>query len=292
MPTLTDAATIRALCQKYGFSMRKGFGQNFLVNPSVCPRLCEVAEVGPNSNVLEVGPGFGTLTQELARRAHKVVAVEVDRRLLPVLDETLAEYGNVAVINDDVMKCDLAALLHKEFTGPVQVCANLPYNITSPILMKMLESRLFSRLTVMVQKEAAERITAAPGTRASGAISYAVHYYAKARQVFNVKPGSFWPPPKVTSAVIDLLPHGELPLAGEPQREARLFWLIRAAFGQRRKTLQNAASAGLALPKEQLAAALQAAEIPALVRPEQLTLEEYMRLEAALWPQGAKEEEE
>jgi 16S rRNA (adenine1518-N6/adenine1519-N6)-dimethyltransferase len=284
VPELTTISTVRALCDKYGFSLKKHFGQNFLINPAVCPRICEVAEVGPQSNVLEVGPGFGTLTRQLARRAKRVTAVEVDKRLLPVLAETLAEYSNTIVVNEDILKCDLPALINSEFDGPVQVCANLPYNITSPVLMKLLESRLFSRITVMVQQEAAQRITALPGTREAGAISYAVHYYAQPKMAFTVKPGSFWPPPKVTSAVIDLVPRPQLPLSGQPLREERLFKLVRAAFGQRRKTLQNAASAGLPLPKDQLAVALQTAGIAPLARPERLTLEQYIALERALWP--------
>ncbi|NLW80020.1 MAG: 16S rRNA (adenine(1518)-N(6)/adenine(1519)-N(6))-dimethyltransferase RsmA [Ruminococcaceae bacterium] len=283
MPRLTDLSTIRALCQKHGFSLSKGLGQHFLVNPAVCPRLCEAAGLGPGSDVLEIGPGFGTLTQELAARARRVVALEVDSRLLPVLDETLADYTNVRVVQGDVMQTDLNALVAKMFGGPVTVCANLPYYITSPVVMKLLESRLpANNLTLMVQKEAAQRMAAAPGSRQAGAISYAVHYYAQPKLVFDVSAGSFTPPPKVKSAVIRLDIRKNPPLADEPEREARLFRLVRAAFGQRRKTLVNAASAGLGVPKAALAGAMDTLGLPPLARPEELTLEQFMALEGEL----------
>ena len=282
---LTDRGTVRLLCEKYGFSLSKGFGQNFLVNPGVCPKICDVAGLTPDDNVLEIGPGFGTLTRELSSRAGRVAALEIDHRLLPVLAETLADRPNVTVVPGDVMKTDLAALISTELSGSAKVCANLPYNLTSPILMRLLEERLpISSITVMVQKEAAQRITAAPGTREAGAITYAVHYYTVPKLAFTVSAGSFYPPPKVQSAVIHLALRQSLPLAAQPQREARLFRLVRAAFGQRRKTLANSASAGLALPKDQLRQALLAANLAENIRPEQLTLEDYIRLEAALWP--------
>ncbi|MDL2324237.1 16S rRNA (adenine(1518)-N(6)/adenine(1519)-N(6))-dimethyltransferase RsmA [Ruminococcaceae bacterium OttesenSCG-928-A16] len=287
MENLTDLTTIRTLCEKYGFTLAKGFGQNFIVNAGICPKICEAAGIDKTTNVLEIGPGFGTLTQQLALRAKKVVAIEVDTRLLPVLEETLAEHDNVTIVNQDVLQCDLAALITQEFGGgPVTVCANLPYYITSPILMKLLEDRLpITSITAMVQKEAADRICAAPGTRASGAISYATHYYAAPAIRFTVQPGSFYPPPKVTSAVIQLTLHAMPPLAAHPVREKRLFALVRASFSQRRKTLINAASAGLAMPKQALQAALQTTGLAPLARPEQLTLEQYIALEQALWPE-------
>lgn len=285
MQNLTDLGTIRALCEKYGFTLSKGFGQNFIVNAGICPKICDAAEIGPDTNVLEIGPGFGTLTQQLAQRAKKVVSIEIDTRLLPVLEETLAGFENVRIVNEDVLKCELASLIKEEFGGgPVTVCANLPYYITSPIIMKLLEEKLpIDNITAMVQKEAAERICATPGTRACGAVSYAVAYYSVPEICFSVQPGSFYPPPKVTSAVIRLRPHAVLPLAASPVREKRLFSLVRAAFSQRRKTLANAAAAGLALPKPALAQAIQAASLPPMARPEQLTLEQYIVLEHALW---------
>lgn len=286
MPNLTDLSTLKQLCSKYGFSFSKGFGQNFIINPSVCPRICEEAGVTSETNVLEIGPGFGTLTWELAKRAKKVVAVELDQRLLPVLEETLGEYSNVKIINQDVLHCDLASLIEEEFDGPVMVCANLPYYITSPILMKLLEDRLpVDCITVMVQKEAGDRLTAQPGTRQAGAISYTVDYFAKAASLFSVKPGSFYPAPKVTSSVIQLQLRETLLLEDDPQREKQLFKLIRAAFSQRRKTLANAASAGLQLPKQQLTQAIEAAGLPPLVRPEQLTVEDFITLVKQIWPE-------
>lgn len=286
MPALTDLSYIRALCEKYGFSFSKGFGQNFIVNPGICPKICDAAGIGPSSNVLEIGPGFGTLTRELAARARKVVTVEVDTRLLPVLEETLSEFHNVQVVNQDILKCDIAALARQAFGDEeFAVCANLPYYITSPVIMKLLEDRLpITTITAMVQKEAAERIAAPLGTRQAGAISYGIHYYSRPKMLFSVKPGSFYPPPKVTSAIIQLTLEQVPPLANYPEREARLFALVKAAFAQRRKTLLNAAAAGLHLPKEQLAAALKTAEIDANARPEQLLLQDYILLEQALWP--------
>lgn len=285
MQRLTDLNTIRDLCRRHGFSLKKGLGQHFLVNPAVCPRLCDAAGLTKDFDVLEIGPGFGTLTQELAARANKVLSLEVDGKLLPVLDETLDGLDNVTVVHGDVMKEDLAALIAKHLTKKVVVCANLPYYITSPILMRILEDRLpVESVTVLVQMEAAKRITAKPGTREAGAITYAAHYYTSPKYMFTVSPGSFYPPPKVKSAVMHMPLVGTPPLAQDTEREIRLFKLIRAGFGQRRKTLANAASAGLSLPKEQLAAAIEAAGLQESVRPEQLTLNDYISLEAALWP--------
>ena len=279
---LTDIAYVRDLCARHGFTLSKGFGQNFIVNPGVCPKIVEAAGIGPEWGVLEVGPGIGVLTRELARRADRVVAVEVDNRLPPLLAETLAEYDNVEIVMQDILKVDIAALIREKFAGmPVAVCANLPYYITSPILMRLLEEKLpIRQITVMVQKEAAERICAAPGTRQAGAISYAVAYYAKPQVLFSVQPGSFYPPPKVTSAVIRLEVHPEPPVPVPD--EAAYFRLVRAAFGQRRKTAANAISAGLGLPKAQVTAAMEQAGLPATARPEQLTLEQFAALSRAL----------
>jgi 16S rRNA (adenine1518-N6/adenine1519-N6)-dimethyltransferase len=283
---LTDRAAIRALCQKHGFHLSKNLGQHFLVNPGICPKLCAAAGIGPGSQVLEIGPGFGTLTRQLAQRAKKVVALEVDSRLLPVLRETLNDLPNATVVRGDALKENLHALVAAHFSGPVTVCANLPYNITSPLLMRLLEDAPpLESITVMVQKEAAERFTAAPGTRAAGAVTYAVHYYAAAAPRFLVEPGSFMPPPKVKSAVITLTPRRAPALAACPQRQKNLFRLIRAAFAQRRKTLVNAVAAGLSIQKPVLRQALAAIGAGALTRPEQLTLEQYIALQFALWPE-------
>ena len=281
---LTDLSTIRDLCARYDFSLSKGFGQNFIINPGVCPRIAEAAGLGPGWGALEIGPGIGVLTEQLAKRAAKVVSVEIDRRLFPLLDETLAGYGNVKIVEGDVLKVDLRALIRQEFAGrPVAVCANLPYYITSPILMRLLEERLpVENITVMVQREAAQRLCAPPGTRQAGAISYAVAYYASPRQLFTVQPGSFYPAPRVTSAVIRLDLHDHPPVQPARGDEAGLFRLIRAAFSQRRKTAANAVAAGLNLPKAQVTAALQAAGLDPRLRPEQLTLADYSALQAAL----------
>ena len=282
MPKLTDVSTIRDLCARYDFSLSKGFGQNFIVNPGVCPKIVEAAGIDKNWGVLEVGPGIGVLTQELAQRAGKVVAVEVDERLPALLKETMAGCENFRLVMGDVLKIDLAALLREEFGDmPVAVCANLPYYITSPILMRLLEEKLPIRhITVMVQKEAAERITAAPGTRLAGAISYGVYYYAEPRLLFHVQPGSFYPPPKVTSTVIQLKIRPR-PAVDTPD-EAGLFRLVRAAFSQRRKTAANSVASGLGVEKARVAKALEQAGLPAAVRPEQLTLEDFCALQKAL----------
>lgn len=280
MPVLTDLSTIRDLCARYDFALSKGFGQNFIINPGICPRIAEEAGIGPGWGALEVGPGIGVLTEQLAKRADKVVSVEVDKRLEPLLAETMAGYDNFKLVMGDVLKVDLAALLKEEFSDrPVAVCANLPYYITSPILMRLLEEKLpVENITVMVQKEAAQRLCAAPGTREAGAISYAVAYYSTPKMLFTVQPGSFYPAPKVTSAVIRLDVHKRPAVEVTDGDEAGLFRLIRASFSQRRKTIANVVASGLNLPKPQVLEALQAAGLDARLRPEQLTLQDYCRL--------------
>ena len=280
---LTDLSTIRALCERHGFSLSKQFGQNFIVNPGVCPKIVEASGIDESFGVIEIGPGVGVLTKELAKRAKKVVAVEVDERLPAILTETLAEFPNVRVVLGDVLKTDLAALIRDEFPGlRVAVCANLPYYITSPIVMKLLEDKLpIEHITVMVQHEAAQRLCAEPGTREAGAVTYAVHYYAQPKLLFTVSPGSFYPAPKVTSAVIRLTLHKAPPV--ETRDEAALFSTVRAAFGQRRKTAVNAVSAGLDLPKERVAAAMADAGIAPAARAERITLAQYAVLADALF---------
>ena len=284
MPNLTDLSTIRDLCARYDFALSKGFGQNFIINPGICPRIAEAAEIGPGWGVLEIGPGIGVLTEQLCKRADKVVSVEVDKRLPPLLAETMAGYDNFKLVLQDVLKVDLKALLAEEFGDkPVAVCANLPYYITSPILMRLLEEKLPIRnITVMVQREAAQRLCAAPGTREAGAISYAVAYYAQPKMLFTVQPGSFYPAPSVTSAVIRLDVRQEPPVELPAGQESAYFALIRAAFSQRRKTAANAIANGLKLPKAQVLAALQKAGMDERVRPEQLTLQDYAALLTAL----------
>lgn len=282
MNNLSNITTIKEILSRHGFHFSKALGQNFLINPTVCPRMAEQSGAAPETGVLEVGPGIGVLTRELAERAQKVVSVELDRRLLPVLQETLADYDNVTVINGDILKLDLKVLLQREFAGmPVSVCANLPYYITSPVIMRLLEERLdITSLTVMVQKEAARRICAQPGTRECGAVTVAVHYYAEPEILFEVSRGSFLPAPNVDSSVIRLTLRKEPAVRVED--EAGFFSLVRAAFRQRRKTMLNSVSAGLSLPKEAVSKALDDAGLDRRVRAEQLTMQEFAGLYACL----------
>lgn len=282
MDNLADIKTVRDILSRHGFSFSKTLGQNFLINRSVCPRMAELSGAAPDVGVLEIGPGIGVLTRELASRARKVVSVELDDRLLPVLAETLDGFDNVRIVPGDILKIDLPALLREQFDGmKVAVCANLPYYITSPVVMSLLESRLpFEAVTVMVQKEAADRICAKPGTRASGAISAAVWYYCEPRMLFGVSRGSFMPAPNVDSAVIRLDIRREPPV--KVADEKRFFALIRAAFGQRRKTAVNSISAGLGISKQQTSDALKTAGLAPAVRAEQLTLQQFADLSNAL----------
>ena len=281
MPQLTDSAYVRDLLSRHGFSFSKKLGQNFLINPSVCPRMAALCGADREGGVLEIGPGIGVLTRELAAVAGRVAAIELDERLIPVLKETLAECPNVTVIQGDALKLDLAALIAEQFgERRVSVCANLPYYITSPLIMALLESRLpIDSLTVRVQKEAAARLCAAPGTRAAGAVTLAVAYYAEAEKLFDVSRGSFLPAPNVDSAVIRLAVRKTPPVA--VRDEAFLFRLIRAGFNQRRKTLSNSLM-GAVPDKEALAAAFSAAGVSPTARAENLTLEQFASLANAL----------
>lgn len=279
---LSNIGTIKEILSKYGFTFSKSLGQNFLINPSVCPRMAEYGGAEKGIGVIEVGPGIGVLTCELAKRADKVVAVELDKRLLPVLEETLAEFDNIKVVNDDILKIDLKKLIEEEFAGmEVVVCANLPYYITSPVIMKLLEDKLpIKALTVMVQKEAAQRICAEVGTRQSGAVTVAVNYYSTPQLLFNVSAGSFMPAPKVDSAVIrlDILENPRVEL----KNEKLFFRIIKSAFGQRRKTLSNSLSSGLSLPKGDIINALETAGVPANYRAEQLTMQQLANIANAV----------
>lgn len=280
-PRLTDVGYLRDLLERHGFRFSKKLGQNFLINPSVCPRMAEACGIGADGGVLEIGPGVGVLTRELAKQAGRVVAVELDDRLPSVLAETLAGQDNVDIVWGDCMKLDLHALIKERFGDrPVAVCANLPYYITSPIIMMLLESRLpVENITVMVQKEAAQRLCAAPGTREAGAVTLAVQYYAQAETLFSVSRGSFLPAPNVDSAVIRLTRRKTPPC--EVTDEAVLFRLIRAGFNQRRKTLLNSLT-GAGYSKERLSAAFTAAGMAPTARAEQLTLPEFAALANAL----------
>lgn len=285
---LSDARTIRAVLAKHGFSFSKALGQNFLIDPDVCPAMAQAAVDSEADGVLEIGPGIGVLTASLCARAKKVVAVELDRRLLPVLEETLSDFDNVEILNADVLKLDLHALLQEKFAdcARVSVCANLPYYITSPILMRLLESRLpLSKIVVMVQKEAAERLCAEVGAREAGAVTVAVQYYAHAQQLFAVDRTSFLPAPKVDSAVISLGVRATPEFA--LRDEAFFFRMVKAAFAQRRKTAQNGISAGLSIPKETVADALADIGLRPDVRAEKLNMETLTLLADALYTQTA-----
>ncbi len=278
MDKLSNIGTIRDVLNRHGFQFSKSLGQNFLINPTVCPRIAEEGGAGPGTGVIEIGTGIGVLTAELAKRADKVVAVEIDSRLMPVLAETLADYHNIKIINDDVLKVDLHRLIREEFGGmDVAVCANLPYYITSPIIMGLLEARLpIKSITVMVQKEAAIRICAQPGTREAGAVSLAVRYFSTPKLLFHVSRGSFLPAPNVDSCVIRLDVREQTP---ENVRDEMFFFrLVRAAFSQRRKTLVNPVASVLAVSKESVKAALEQLGIRQTARAEELTLEEFISL--------------
>ena len=274
MSNLSDIGVIKSVLQRHGFTFSKALGQNFIVNPSVCPRIAEEGGAREGVGVLEVGAGIGVLTAELAKRADKVVCVELDTRLLPVLDETLADFDNIKIINGDILKVDLHQILKDEFGDmPVIVCANLPYYITSPVIMRLLESRLnIESVTVMVQKEAAVRLCAEVGSRDSGAVTVAVNFYSEAQKLFDVSRGSFMPAPNVDSAVIRLDIRKEVPV--EVTDEKFFFSMVRSAFSQRRKTASNGISSGLGMPKQTVIEAIENAGLPSTVRAESLTMEE------------------
>lgn len=278
MNNLSDISVIKSVLSRHGFTFSKALGQNFIINPGVCPRIAEEGGAGEGVGVLEVGAGIGVLTAELAKRASKVVCVELDTRLLPVLDETLGEFDNVKIINGDILKVDLHRILEDEFGNmPVVVCANLPYYITSPVIMRLLESRLkIDSVTVMVQKETAVRLCADVGSRDSGAVTVAVNYYAEAQKLFDVSRGSFMPSPNVDSAVIrlDILKNPPI----EVSDEKFFFSMVKAAFSQRRKTASNGISAGMGIPKPTVIEAIEAADLSPTVRAEALTMEQLGRL--------------
>ena len=275
MNRLSDIGTIKEILGKHGFTFSKSLGQNFLINPSVCPRMAELSGAGEGVGVIEVGPGIGVLTNELCRLADKVVAIELDKLLLPVLEETLAEYDNIKVVNADVMEVDLHKLIEEEFMGmEVVVCANLPYYITSPVIMKLLEDKLpVSAITVMVQKEAAQRICAEVGSRESGAVTVSVNYYAKPQMLFGVSAGSFMPAPKVDSAVMRLDVLDEPPVYVDD--ENKFFAVVKSAFSQRRKVISNSLSSGLSKSKAEVAEILEKANVSPTARAEKLTLQNF-----------------
>ena len=278
MQNLSDISVIRSILEKHGFNFSKALGQNFLINPSVCPRMAEYSLADENTGVIEIGAGIGVLTAELAKIAKKVVCVELDTRLLPILDETLSDFDNIEIVNADVMKTDLRALIEEKFQGmDVVVCANLPYYITSPVITMLLESRLpIKAVTVMIQKEAADRLCTPVGSRDSGAITVCTNYYAEVKQLFNVSRGSFMPAPNVDSTVIRL-DIRKYP-AVEVSDEKKFFRMVKAAFAQRRKTALNSISSGMGMSKAQVAEALRSSGLDENVRAEKLTMQELAAL--------------
>ena len=276
---LCDQKTVKNIMSAFGLHFRKEFGQNFLTNKLVVEDIAEMCTDTADGTVLEIGPGIGTLTRELALRHRRVIALEIDKSLIPALGYTLSDFDNVTVVNEDVMKADIEALLAPAFAeGSVSVCANLPYYSTTPILMKLLESGLpFRHITVMIQKEVADRLVAKAGSSAYGAITAVLNYYGVAERLFTVTAGQFMPPPKVDSAVVRITLHGDKPY--KPKNERLFFRTIRAAFEQRRKTLPNALSAGFPeLDKSVLTDIVVAAGFAADIRGERLSTAEFLTL--------------
>lgn len=285
MATLGNPQNTIAILNKYGFNFQKKFGQNFLIDTHVLEKIIRAANITKDDFIVEIGPGIGTMTQYLCEAAREVVAVEIDKNLIPILEgDTLAEYDNVTVINQDILKLDLNKLVEERNSGkPIKVVANLPYYITTPIIMGLFEKDTpIENITVMVQKEVAQRMQVGPGTKDYGALSLAVQYYADPYIVANVPPNCFMPRPNVGSAVIQLTKHKEKPV--QVQDEKLMFKLIRASFNQRRKTLQNGLnnSSELSFTKEQIVTAIEEAGFPATIRGEALTLEDFARLSDVL----------
>ena len=280
MATLGIPQNTIAVLQKYNFTFQKKYGQNFLIDSHVLEKIMDAAEIGKDDCVVEIGPGIGTMTQYLAERAGEVVAVEIDKNLIPILTETLADYKNVSIINEDILKVDLNRIVEEKNGGrPVKIVANLPYYITTPIIMGLFENHgPVKSITVMVQKEVADRMQVGPGTKDYGALSLAVQYYAKPEIVAIVPPNCFIPRPNVASAVIRLTCHEKKPV--EVKDEKGMFALIRASFNQRRKTLANSLSnaQNLSLTREQVTEALESMQLSPTIRGEALTLEQFAAL--------------
>lgn len=284
MASLGNPQNTIAVLQKYQFNFQKKFGQNFLIDTHVLDKIISAAGITKEDMVLEVGPGIGTMTQYLCEHAREVVAVEIDKNLIPILGDTLSEYDNITIIHDDILKVDINKIVQERNAGkPIKVVANLPYYITTPIIMGLFESHVpIENITVMVQKEVADRMQVGPGTKDYGALSLAVQYYAEPYIVANVPPNCFMPRPKVGSAVIRLTRHSEPPV--KVTDEKLMFQLIRASFNQRRKTLINGLnnSPELDFSKEIIAKALETMGLPLTVRGETLTLEQFAKLSEEL----------
>lgn len=278
MANLGNPSGTIEILQKYNFNFQKKFGQNFLIDPRVLDKIIDAAEITEDDMVLEIGPGIGTMTQYLAEHAREVVAVEIDKNLIPILEDTLSAYENVTVINEDILKVDIRKLADEKNHGnPIKVVANLPYYITTPIIMGLFENHVpLKSITIMVQKEVADRMQTGPGSKDYGALSLAVQYYAKPEIVANVPPNCFIPRPNVGSAVIRLMRYEEAPVFAED--EHHMFSLIRASFNQRRKTLVNGLTNGGVAQKEQVLWALSEMNLPATIRGEALTLSQFATL--------------
>ena len=280
MANLGNPQETIAVLQRYGFNFQKKYGQNFLIDTHVLDKIIGAAQIGPDDFVLEIGPGIGTMTQYLAEAAREVVAVEIDTKLIPILQDTLKEYDNVTVLNEDILKVDIRKIAEEKNGGkPIKVVANLPYYITTPIIMGLFESEVpLDSITVMVQKEVADRMQVGPGTKDYGALSLAVQYYAEPYIVANVPPNCFIPRPAVGSAVIRLTRYQEKPV--KVSDASFMFKTIRASFNQRRKTLQNGLynSSELRIPKEKTVAALEEMGLTPTIRGEKLSLEEFAQL--------------
>ena len=274
MAYLSNPTYTRAVLEAHGFSFQKKYGQNFLINGNVLDNIIDAAGITKDDFVLEIGPGIGTMTQRLCEEAREVVAVEIDKTLIPILDDTLSTYKNWTVINQDILKVDINALAFEKNGGkPIKVVANLPYYITTPIIMGLFESHVpLESITIMIQKEVADRMQSGPGSKEYGALSLAVQYYSKPEIICEVPPGCFMPQPKVSSTVISLRCHDNPPVKSD---EKLLFQIIRASFNQRRKTLQNGLSNGLHYSKEQIAEAIEKAGFSPTVRGEALSLEDF-----------------
>ncbi len=287
MASLGIPANTMAVIKKYNFSFQKKYGQNFLIDTNILERIISESEITKDDCVLEIGPGIGTMTQYLAESAKRVIAVEIDRSLIPILEDTLSDYDNVTVINDDILKVDIQKLCDEyNDSRPIKVVANLPYYITTPIIMGLFESHVpLKSITIMVQKEVADRMQQKPGSKDYGALSLAVQYYAKPEIVAEVSPNCFIPKPNVSSAVIRLTRYENPPI--EVDNEHFMFSLIRASFNQRRKTLANGlANGGLGLERETVNRALEKMELSLTVRGEALTLEQFAILSNILGKKG------
>ncbi|MDE7074292.1 MAG: 16S rRNA (adenine(1518)-N(6)/adenine(1519)-N(6))-dimethyltransferase RsmA [Odoribacter sp.] len=284
MATLGNPTNTIAVLQKYQFTFQKKYGQNFLIDTHILEKIIRESGITESDLVLEIGPGIGTMTQYLAENAREVVAVEIDKNLIPILNDTLSAYDNVTVLNEDILKVDISRIAQERNQGkPIKVVANLPYYITTPIIMGLFESHVpLDSITIMVQKEVADRMQVGPGTKDYGALSLAVQYYARPEIVANVPPGCFMPKPKVGSAVIKLSRYDNPPVS--VKNEAFLFALIRASFNQRRKTLVNGLANGdLSITKDQILEALDKMNLSPSIRGEALTLEQFAKLSNILY---------